>query len=158
MSAKEPNGEERAYHEAGHALIAHSSGALRLRVSGYVSIVEGEDEFGGGDVEPAPDVRESDCRLVYETGVIAAAGWAAQRRHLLETRQAVDEPLLRLGAAADLEALTEMFGSGVFNEFATIAECRFDEGSNWAAVQSLVKKPLELRKITAADAKAILDL
>lgn len=157
MSLEAPNDEERAYHESGHAVIAHASSALRLKPGGYVSIADGEEEFGGVDVETDPIASSTAVRVMYEYGVLAAAGFVAQRRHFLETNQKVNEQLLKFGASEDLKSIVEVFGSGIFYEFAAVAEKRFNEDSNWARVQRLSKELIRVRTINAADAEAIID-
>lgn len=148
--------ERLAFHEAGHAVLAHLSPALRLKTSGNVSIISTSHEAGGADVEVdcANSAEFPPARFDFEFGVVSAAGMAADVKRCKERGESFSDEAFRslqLGAAADLRSIRERFGSGLFAEFFDIATARLESEETWNKVTMLAAALVEKRMILVPD-------
>ncbi|MBQ0822691.1 hypothetical protein KBI52_21120 [Microvirga sp. HBU67558] len=149
-----PTRDELAYHEAGHAVIAHLSIAFIL--DGPV-IIDDQDGSFGYCTDPDLDPKVTVYRVRYERAVVAAAGYAAQKLYNERAHGSFNISALQLGASDDAGMIREDFGFGVFDEFVAIATQRFNEDGVWEAVERLAARLAQSGQLSAEEAAKRID-
>ena len=144
-----------AYHEAGHAVLAHITGVYEI---------DGPIITDGISYAETPIMRDAvrvsarsiDMGVVtldelnYEEAIIAAAGQEAERIYLKANNLHVDETALSQGAHGDLCHVRELLGSSHWFEVCAAASQYLKEPRTWQIVEHLAQ--LILRKSGALTA------
>lgn len=145
-----------AYHEAGHAVLAHVTGVYEI---------DGAIDTFGPDVantplkrdglrcairaKDYPGLKTDDCD--YETAIIAAAGSQAERLYQVKNGFAVDENALFLGAHGDIQLVQSLLGSGRWYEVCAAASYYLGQPDIWKVVERLARAILQAQKPLPAD-------
>jgi len=156
--------EMRAYHEAGHALVALAEGFRVKRVT-----ISRRGRLGGacesGLALPSRASRRSLRRIVGATAAVALAGSAAQAREALargsRSRAPASPPLFSAGSEDDEQIATRFarrLHAGAAARRAYLRRVRahvelvLAEPAAWAAVRRLARALLRARTLTGAEA------
>ncbi|TXM73729.1 hypothetical protein FV218_10975 [Methylobacterium sp. WL69] len=152
-----PTKIETAYHEAGHAVLAHRSHYVRIKPTSSVSIVQVDDEHGGVDVETDPGAPSTtDHRMAYEMAIVGAAGFSAQRRYLKDNNELINDDAINAGARSDANGVREYFGARVFFEFVHAVEFRFQYNEVWEQVVLLAEALMKNETLTFDEVEAVI--
>jgi hypothetical protein len=150
-----------AYHEAGHAVLAHITG---------VYVIDGPITTTGLDAAETPIMREAafcvarsnaigdvtQDQLNYETAIIAAAGQAAERIYLRKQGLPVDEQRLAQGAFGDLQLVNELLGPKHWFDVCEAASKYLQEPKTWPIVDKLAKAILQKSGILTKDQATVI--
>jgi hypothetical protein len=131
-----------AYHEAGHAALAHITGVYTI--DGNIVII-------GARHATVPVLRDAKlCHargliighttsdvLDYESAIIFAAGIEAESRYLRESNIEVDQPQLEAAAGGDLDVVMSLLGAGHWTEVRARADRYLRAPGIWDVVKKL---------------------
>jgi hypothetical protein len=148
---------ETAYHEAGHAVLAHITG---------VYLLDGPIGLSADQNAETPLRREHDLCVARaidhggmksidhnrEEAIICAGGSEAQRIYLTNSAIAFDEEHLFRGAHGDVQRARELLGEGCWVEVCASARRYLQQPNIWRVVEALAEKIATSERMFSSDA------
>lgn len=137
-----------AYHEAGHAVMAHLSG--QYEIDGPISL-DGTGTEDGNAVTPlvqSPELTDrrraegwvvDGFEQIKQRVVVAASGYAAEVMLAAKDGKPMDEQRAFLGAHGDVKDVQELWGKGSFFPFVEKVLTEMMRPEVWAMVDQLAK-------------------